>query len=273
VSTDAVADRAHRVREHILRMGTSPHGAHVGGALSAADVLTVLYSEVLNVRPDEPRWPDRDWFVLSKGHASVALYAVLAECGFIPVEELASYARHGGRLAGHPLRRVPGVEFPTGSLGHGLSLATGVTIANRRTGRPGRAFALLGDGELQEGSVWEAAMLAGHLGLDTLTAIVDRNGLQITGGTEDCVALEPLADRWRSFGWEPVELDGHDVPALRAAFAGLPARPGRPTVVIARTVKGRGVPMFEGVKKAHAVQLNPRLYARASAGLAERRPR
>jgi transketolase len=272
VTADAVADRAHRVREHILGMAASPQGAHVGGALSAADLLTLLYSEVLRVRPEEPHWPDRDWFVLSKGHASAALYAVLAECGFIAVEELATFGQPGSRLAGHPLRRLPGVEFPTGSLGHGLSLAVGVALALRRTGRPGRAFVLMGDGELQEGSVWEAAMLAGHLGLDTLTASIDRNGLQITGATEDCVALEPLADRWRSFGWEPVELDGHDVPALRAVFAHLPARAGRPTVVIARTVKGRGVPMFEGSKKAHAVRLSPGLHARARAGLATRRP-
>lgn len=270
MSEDAVTARAHRVREHILRMAATPQGAHVGGALSVADLLTLLYSEVLRVRPAEPDWPDRDWFVLSKGHASAALYAVLAECGFIAVEELATFAQPGSRLAGHPLRRLPGVEFPTGSLGHGLSLAAGVALALRRTGRPGRAFVLLGDGELQEGSVWEAAMLAGHLGLDTLTACVDRNGLQITGGTEDCVALEPLTDRWRSFGWEPAEVDGHDVPAMRAVFGALPARAGRPTVVIARTVKGRGVPMFEGVKKAHAVRLTPSLYARARAGLATR---
>ncbi|MDI6102992.1 transketolase [Actinoplanes sp. NEAU-A12] len=263
---------AHRMREHILRMGATEHGTHVGGSLSCADVLAVLYGEVLRVRPDEPDWPERDRFVLSKGHAGAALYAALAERGFLPVDELETYGRRGGRLAGHPLRRLPGVEFPTGSLGHGLSLAAGVALALRRTGRTGRAFVLLGDGELQEGSVWEAAMAAGHHRLDNLIAVVDRNGLQITGGTEECITLEPLADRWRTFGWHAVEVDGHDVAALREVFAGVPRQVGRPTVVIARTVKGRGVPLFEGKKKSHSVQLTPRLYQRAAAGLKTRRP-
>jgi transketolase len=257
------ADRAFRVREHILAMGAAPHGAHVGGSLSCADVLLHLYTRVLRLRPEEPEWPERDRFVLSKGHAAPALYAVLAETGFIEEEELATYTRPGSRLAGHPLGRLPGVEFPTGSLGHGLSLGTGVALAMRRLGRDARAFVLLGDGELQEGSVWEAAMAAAQYRLDNLVAVVDRNGLQITGGTEDCVALEPLAERWRSFGWAAVEIDGHDEAALDTTFAAVPAEPGRPTVVLARTVKGRGVALFEGKKKSHSVQLTPRLYQRA----------
>jgi transketolase len=256
-----------RVREAILRMAAGEHGAHAGGSLSSTDILCVLYLDALRLRPAEPEWEDRDRFVLSKGHASAALYAVLAEAGFLDVEELDTYCRPGSRLAGHPLRRLPGVEFPTGSLGHGLSLASGIAIALRRKQSGSRAVALLGDGELQEGSVWEAAMLAGHLGLDNLTAIVDRNRLQITGSTEDCVSLEPLADRWRSFGWATVEVDGHDIAALREVLGSGPVRPGRPTVVIAHTIKGAGVPMLEGDRKSHAVKLSPRNHRRALAGL------
>jgi transketolase len=261
------AERALRVRTAILDMAATPHGTHAGGSLSSADILCVLYFDVLRLRPDEPDWPGRDRFVLSKGHAAAALYAVLAERGFLDRSELETYTMAGSRLAGHPLRRLPGVEFPTGSLGHGLSLATGVAVALARQGSDARAFALLGDGELQEGSVWEAAMLAGHLGLTNLTAIVDRNRLQITGGTEDCVSLEPLADRWHAFGWGVIEVDGHDPVALRSALGGRPPRAGRPTVVIARTVKGRGVPMFENDRRSHAVTLSPQNLRRALTGL------
>ncbi|MFC7896915.1 transketolase [Streptomyces sp. NPDC057381] len=268
-----LAEQAHRVRERVLEMGASETGAHLGGSLSAADLLTVLYGSVLRIRPDHPEWADRDRFVLSKGHASAALYAVLAEYGFIPPEECAAYAKPGSRLAGHPLRRVEGVEFPTGSLGHGLSLAAGAALAARRLGRPSRAFALLGDGELQEGSVWEAVMGAAHHGLDNLVAVVDRNGWQISGATEECLSLEPLADRWRAFGWAVREVDGHDLTALLAAFDGLPDTKGRPTAVLARTVKGRGVPMLEDRKKSHYVKLTPKLHMRALAGLRNRRER
>jgi transketolase len=274
--TSLVADlseRAYRVRGRVLAMGASAEGTHLGGSLSAADLLTVLYGAVLRVRPEEPDWPDRDWFVLSKGHAAAALYAVLGEFGFIPADEYRTYALPGSRLAGHPLRVLDGVEFPTGSLGHGLSLATGVAIAARRLRRPARVFALLGDGELQEGSVWEAAMSAPHQRLDNLVAVVDRNGWQITSRTEECVSLEPLADRWRSFGWAVVEVDGHDIEALVATFASLPDPAGRPTVVLARTVKGRGVPMLEDRKKCHYVKLTPQMYHRAGVGLRNRRER
>lgn len=260
-----LAARAHVVRERILEMGATPTGTHVGGSLSVADVLTVLYGAVLRVRPDEPDWPQRDRFVLSKGHASAALYAVLSEHGFFDPAECATYGQAGSRLAGHPLRRLPGVELPTGSLGHGLSLGVGLALGLRGSGS--RTYVVLGDGELQEGSVWEAAMSAAHLGLDNLIAIVDRNGWQISGTTEECVALEPLAQRWASFGWSAEEVDGHDIAALCATFAALPRLPGRPSVVIARTTKGRGVPLFENRKKSHYVNLTPSLYQRAVAGL------
>jgi transketolase len=254
------------VREHVLAMGAGPIGAHVGGSLSATDILVALYFDVLRVRPREPRWAGRDHFVLSKGHAGAALYATLAERGFLPRAELATYGCSDGRLLAHPTLAVPGVEFATGSLGHGLSLGVGLALAARRGGRDNRVFVLLGDGELQEGSVWEAAMSAAHLRLDNLTAVVDRNGLQINGSTEDRMGLEPLRDKWRAFGWQTAAVDGHDlgalVPALRAATT-----PGRPRVVIAATVKGRGVRHLEHRKQGHFAKLGPQAYERALTAL------
>ncbi|HEX5202303.1 MAG TPA: transketolase [Actinoplanes sp.] len=268
MNLDDLAGRRWTIRERILRMGASPTGAHVGGSLSAADILTVLYGAVLDVRPENPQWPERDRFVLSKGHASAALYAVLAEFGFLDPAECDTYGQAGGRLAGHPLRRLPGIEFPTGSLGHGLSLGVGLALGLRRAAASQRVFVLLGDGELQEGSVWEAVMAGSHLGLGNLTAIVDRNGWQISGTTEECLALEPLADRWRAFGWHTFEVDGHDLASLHGA---LTAAPGDgPRVVLARTIKGSGVPMFENRKKSHYVTMNPALHQRALAGLRTR---
>jgi len=252
------------VREHVLSIGAGPVGTHVGGALSATDILVALYREVLRVRPEEPRWPGRDHLILSKGHASAALYATLAECGFFPVDELATYGSSAGRLMAHPTTDVPGVEFATGSLGHGLALGAGLALAARRAGRDNRVYVLLGDGELQEGTVWEAAMAAAHYRLDNLTAIVDRNRLQISGSTEDRMRLEPLADKWRAFGWQVSEVDGHDfgqlVPTLRA-------RPDGPAVVLADTVKGRGVRHLQHRKQSHFAKLGPEAYERARTAL------
>ncbi|MEU6810476.1 transketolase [Streptomyces sp. NPDC046831] len=259
-----LAERALRVRQHIVAMTASPEGAHIGGALSAADILTALYFDVLRIRPEEPDWPGRDYFVLSKGHAAAGLYAVLAERGFLPVEELDTYARSGSRLGGHPLRAVPGVEFPTGSLGHGLALGLGLALAARSDGRDNRAYVLLGDGELQEGSVWEAADAAARLGVDNLTAVVDRNRLQINGSSH----RDALAGRWRAFGWRAVETDGHDLGALSAALREPPADPGVPTVLLADTVKGRGVPFLENRAKAHYALFSPTLRHRALKALA-----
>ena len=254
------------VREHVLAIGAGPIGTHVGGSLSASDILVALYGAVLRVRPDEPRWAGRDHFVLSKGHASAALYATLAEHGFFPVEELATYGRSDGRLMAHPTLAVPGVEFATGSLGHGLSLATGLALTAKRAGRDNRVFVLMGDGELQEGSVWEAAMAAAHYKLDNLTAVVDRNRLQINGSTEDRMGLAPLADKWRAFGWQVSEVDGHCfaelVPALRT-----PPAEGGPLVLIADTVKGRGVRHLEHRKQNHFAKLGPDAYERALSAL------
>lgn len=255
------------IRRHVLDIAAGPVGAHVGGSLSCADILAVLFADVLRRRPDEPGWPDRDHLILSKGHASAALYGALAEFGALPAEELATYAQPGSRLAGHPRRSVPGVEFPTGSLGHGLSLGVGLALAAQRDARPNRTFVILGDGELQEGSVWEAAMSAAHLRLGRLVAIVDRNGWQISGRTEDCMQLEPLAARWEAFGWRAVTADGHDVDGLSAILSRDPKADAAPTVVLAATVKGRGVRFIEGRKSCHYMRLSPDLHRRALASL------
>ncbi|MEV5826929.1 transketolase [Spirillospora sp. NPDC052242] len=272
-----LAATAHRVREHIVEMCGGPEGGHLGGSMSLVEILTVLYFEVMRIDPRRPAAADRDILVLGKGHGAICLYGVLAERGFFPVAELAEYARPGSRLMGHPVRAVPGVEMPTGSLGHGLALANGFALADR--GR--RCFAVLGDGELQEGSVWEAAMASAALGLGNLTAVVDRNRLQITGPTEDAIGLEPLADRWRSFGWSVREVDGHDFAALRGALArdasgangSAAGQDGAPVAVIAHTVKGRGLPSVEAKTRGHYAKLSGRQAERSLAVLRARRRR
>lgn len=264
---DTLESVAARIRSHVVDMCAGPEGGHLGGAFSCVEVLTALYFSVLNVDPQQPDDPDRDRFLLSKGHAAVGLYAALAERGFFPVGELAGYGRPGSRLMGHPVRAVPGVELPTGSLGHGLALACGFALAARYAGRDSRSFVLLGDGELQEGSVWEAAIAAVSLRLDRLVAVVDRNGLQLTGSTERIAPMEPLADRWRGFGWAVREADGHDVDALAAHLAAAPWEPGKPSVLIARTVKAHGLPFLAGRAASHYVTLSERNHARAVAAL------
>jgi transketolase len=258
-----VLERARRIRRASLRMVHQARLGHPGGDLSCADILAVLYFHVLRVRPDAPRDPDRDRFVLSKGHASAALYATLAERGFIPPQALDTYMRPLSQLNGHPDRnKVPGVEANTGPLGHGLPIAVGMATAARLDGAAWRTFVLTGDGELQEGSNWEAIMAASHLRLDNLTVIVDRNRLQQGDATEKTVGLEPLADRWRAFGWSVVEVDGHDVDALIKVLSGVPASAGRPTCVIARTNKGRGVSFIEDrVEWHHRVPTDEELAA------------
>ncbi|MYT07076.1 MULTISPECIES: transketolase [Streptomyces] len=263
----SLASVAARIRAHVVDMCAGPEGGHLGGALSCADVLAALYFSVLNVDPRRPDDPDRDRFLLSKGHAAVGLYATLAERGFFPVEELAGYGRPGSRLMGHPVRAVPGVELPTGSLGHGLALGCGFALGARYAGRSARSFVLLGDGELQEGSVWEAAIAAVSLRLDRLVAVVDRNGLQLTGRTDAIAPMEPLADRWRAFGWAVREVDGHDPDELAAHLGSTPWEPGKPSVLIARTVKGQGLPFLAGRSASHYVTLSPRNHARALRGL------
>ena len=233
-----------QTRIAILDTITGAGMGHIGGDFSVTDILVTLYFGFLRVRPEEPDWPDRDRFILSKGHCSVALYCVLARAGFIAAELLAGFTAPGSTLNGHPNRRhVPGVEANTGPLGHGLPIALGCALAAAITGASWRSVAVLGDGELQEGSNWEAAMFAGHHGLEGLTAIVDRNRLQQGARTEATNKLEPLADKWRAFGWAVHEIDGHDHAALLGALAAPTA--GRPRCIIAHTIKGRGVSFIE----------------------------
>jgi transketolase len=231
---------------HAARIG------HPGGDLSAADILATLFFHTLRVDPANPRDPVRDRFILSKGHAAASLYATLAEAGFFPLDDLDTFMRPLSRLNGHPDRnKVPGVEANTGPLGHGLPIAVGAALAAKMDGAGWRTFVLTGDGELQEGSNWEAIMAASQFRLDNLTAIVDRNRLQLGDATERTVGLEPLADRWRAFGWAVVEVDGHDHAAMAATFDALPLEEGRPTCVIARTIKGRGVSFMENRLEWH----------------------
>lgn len=232
-------------RESRMKVLELVHGAglgHVGGDLSSLDVLTTLYRAVLRFDPRRPDDPARDRFVMSKGHCTGAFYVTLAKAGFFPMEELASYMRPLSRLNGHPDRnKIPGVETNTGPLGHGLPVAVGIAIAGKLSGAGHRTFVVTGDGELQEGSNWEAAMTAAHQKLDNLVLTIDRNGLQQGDATENTVGLEPLADRWRAFGWAVREVDGHDVAALLSTYRSVPLEPGRPTCIIARTHKGQGV--------------------------------
>jgi transketolase len=225
---------------------------HPGGDLSSADIMAALFSSVMRIDPRNPKMPDRDRFILSKGHCSGALYAVLAECGFIPREQLSEYMKPLSMLNGHPDRnKVPGVEANTGPLGHGLPIGVGVAKAAKITNGTWRTFVLTGDGELQEGSNWEAAMAASQFQLDNLTVIVDRNRLQQGDGTERTVSLEPLADRWRAFGWVVKEVDGHDMETLIATFRGVPFESGKPNCVIAHTRKGCGVGFMEDRAEWH----------------------
>lgn len=245
-TTKILSERANRIRRASLTMVHRAGIGHAGGDLSAADILVALYFAVLRFDPHEPKSPQRDRFIMSKGHCSGALYATLAEAGFFPHEELDTYMQPLSRLNGHPnCVKIPGVETNTGPLGHGLPVAVGTAIASKLDHAGWRTFVLTGDGELQEGSNWEAAMTAGHYELDNLTVIVDRNRLQQGETTERTVRLEPLADKWRAFGWAVAEVDGHDYDALLDTFESLPLSPGKPNCIIAHTHKGKGVSFME----------------------------
>lgn len=228
---------------HAVEMTHVSGGSHIGAVLSVADIMGVLYADVLHYRPEEPKWDGRDRFILSKGHAGGALYAALAECGFFPVDELMTYYQNDSRLSGHVSHKVPGIEISTGSLGHGLGIATGMAIAAKQDGKHHRVFAILGDGECNEGSVWESAQAAANYGLNNLVAIVDHNHMQSLDFCERTLNSGALADKWRSFGWNVVELNGHDHDALRAALLALSA--DKPTAIVAHTVKGHRVPFME----------------------------
>lgn len=239
--------KENRVRRQVLEMIVSANKGHIGGAFSSTDILvTLYYGGILRVDPVNPGWSDRDRFLLSKGHSCVALYALLADRGYFPVSTLGGFCQNGCMLGGHPDRGIPGIEADTGSLGHGLGIAAGIALSARMDFRDFETVVLLGDGECYEGSVWEAALFAGHHQLGNLTAIVDRNQQCVTDFTEDCNRLEPFGDKWKAFGWDVRTVDGHSFSQLLAAFKDFRAcQSSRPLVIIANTIKGKGVSFME----------------------------
>jgi transketolase len=239
-----------RLRKKTLEAIYEAGAGHTGGSLSCLDILNVLYNRILNVSPEKFPDPNRDRYVQSKGHSVEALYAVLADRGFFPEAELKTICHYKSHFVGHPTRHIPGIEMNTGALGHGLPISTGMAIAGKMDAAPYRVFTLLGDGELAEGSNWEAAMAAGHYDLDNLTAIIDHNTLQISGRTRDVCSNEPLDEKWRAFGWAVKIVNGHNFAGLTEALS-RPAEIGKPTCVIANTVKGKGVSFMEDVAKWH----------------------
>jgi transketolase len=253
-------------RKEMLRIIKQAGAGHTGGGLSCMDILSVLYNCILRVSPQTFSQPDRDRYVQSKGHCVEALYVVLAERGFFPASELDTLCQYQSHFVGHPTRKVPGVEQNTGALGHGLSFCVGLALALQQDESRARVFTLMGDGEMAEGSVWEAAMAAAHYRLENLFAIVDRNRLQITGRTIDVLSTEPLEQKFTAFGWHARTVDGHDPDALTTALS-TPGPSGQPTVVIANTIKGKGVSFMENVGKWHHGVPNDEEYSRAIAEL------
>jgi transketolase len=245
---------AKKIRRHIVEMTGAAKSGHPGGSLSAVEILTVLYWDVMNHDPANPKKSDRDRFILSKGHAAPVLYSAMAECGYTPVETLKTLRQLGSIYQGHPdIRFIPSLEASTGSLGQGLSLALGMGAAARLNGESWRTYVMLGDGEIQEGQIWEAAMFGAFHKIDNVLAIVDYNKLQLDGFVKDIMELEPLAEKWRAFGWHVIDIDGHDIPAIQAACAEAAAVKGKPSVLIAHTVKGKGVSFMENNPKFHGV--------------------
>jgi transketolase len=242
----ALESMAKQLRQHIIEMTCRAASGHPGGSLSAADIITVLYFYHLKHDPKDPAWPERDRFVMSKGHAAPVLYAALAESGYFPIKYLMTLRQIGSSLQGHvDMLSLPGIEMSTGSLGQGLSAANGMALAARMDKKSYRVYCLLGDGECQEGQVWEAAMTSAHHKLDNLTAIVDHNKYQIDGRVEDIKNLQPFADKWKAFGWNVLSCDGHKMEAIVAALEQAGKTKGQPTVIIADTVKGKGVSFME----------------------------
>ncbi len=247
VSLSVLEDRAKFIRKETVRLSRIAGAGHYSSTFSCAELLSVLYYDHLRIEPTQPDWPDRDRFVMSKGHAAIGLYPVLADLGYFDPSELDTYTRLGSKYGDHPdMKKVRGLDFSSGSLGHGLSIGVGMALAGRMTGRDYRTYVMLGDGELSEGQIWEAANAAGHYKLRNLVGLVDRNGLSIDGHTEDVMSVEPLQDRFAAFGWDVHRFDGHDLTAVRTAFDALERAPeGRPQMLIADTVKGRGVERME----------------------------
>nr|WP_281426027.1 transketolase [Crassaminicella profunda] len=246
VDYEMLKKNATEIRKGIIKAVHAAGSGHPGGSLSAADILTTLYFYKMKVDPKNPKWEERDRFVLSKGHAAPVLYATLAEKGFFPKEELLKLRHMGAMLQGHPdMKRVPGVEMSTGSLGQGFSCSIGMTLSSKLDGKDTRVYALLGDGEVQEGLVWEAAMAASHYKLGQLTAILDYNGMQIDGLNDEVMTINPIKDKWESFGWHVLEIDGHNFEEIIKALDEAEEIKDQPTMIIAKTIKGKGVSFME----------------------------
>ena len=243
--------QARSLRRLIVQMLEKAGSGHPGGSLSATDVITCLYFKVMRHRPQQPDWPDRDRFHLSKGHCCPVWYAALAESGYFPQEELWKLRRLGALLQGHPDVNIPGIDVASGSLGQGLSVSLGMCLAGRLDQRAYRVYCLMGDGEIQEGNIWEAAMAASHFHCDNLCAILDYNGFQIDGRVSEVMAIEPVAAKWQSFGWHTIAIDGHSIPEILAAFEQAQKIKGKPSIIIARTIKGKHVSFMENVVDFH----------------------
>lgn len=247
-------EKAKAVRVEILKMLAEAGSGHTGGSLSATDIATAIYFYKLRHKPEDPGWRERDRFILSKGHAAPLLYAVLALSGYFDMSLLKTLRKLGSPLQGHPSSKsLPGVEVSTGSLGQGLSIANGIAIGLKMDGLDSRVYCLLGDGEIQEGQVWEAAMTAAHYRLDNMCAMVDLNGLQIDGPVSEVKGIEPVDMKWKAFGWHVIDIDGNDMDAIVKALDAAESVKGKPTVILARTVKGKGVSFFEGKVKYHGI--------------------
>ena len=264
--------KSYRLRQHALDIIMAGKGGHIGGDMSVIDILVTLYFDQMNISPENQNDPNRDFFVLSKGHSVEAYYAVLAEKGFFAYEEvLEKFSKFGSPFIGHPNNKLPGIEMNSGSLGHGLPVCIGMALACRMDGRPSRVYTVMGDGELAEGSVWEGAMAAGHYKLDNLCAVIDRNRLQISGCTEDVMAHDSQEERWASFGWHVISANGNSIPELHDAFEEARRTKGKPTVIIANTVKGCGSPLMENKAAWHHKVPTAEEYAIIKADLEARR--
>jgi len=248
---EELKNKAKKIRRLIIQMLAKAGSGHPGGSLSSTDLITALFFSQMRIKPSEPGWPERDRFHLSKGHCCPLLYAVLSELGYFPTEQLFTLRQLGSILQGHPDRRTPGVEVASGSLGQGLSVAIGMSLAARIDRKDYRVYCLLGDGETQEGNVWEAAMSASHYKCDNLCAILDNNGLQIDGKIKDIMNLEPLKDKWTAFGWHTIEIDGHNMRQILGAYEEAKTIKGKPSIIIAHTIKGKGVSFMENVLDFH----------------------
>jgi transketolase len=257
-SLEELQSLAKRVRREIIVMIGAAGTGHPGGSLSAVEIVIELYFDFMHIDPKNPKWPDRDRFILSKGHAAPVLYAAMAEAGYTPIDQLNTLRKLGSIYQGHPdMRFIPSLEASTGSLGGGLSIALGMGLASRMDGRPSRAYVMLGDGEVQEGQIWEAAMAGAFHKLDNVVCIVDHNRIQLDGFVKDIMDIEPLPDKWRAFGWHTIEIDGHDFNAIQDAFREAEATKGKPTCIVAHTIKGKGVSFMEDNPKFHGTAPTP----------------